>query len=150
MRITVISGPNLNMLGKRDPKQYGSITLENLQQGLQDRNPDISFTFFQNNHEGKLIDYIQGLVSEQSGPDAVIVNFGGLTHTSVALRDAVELLSMPVIEVHLSNIHARESFRHQSLTAAAAKGVIAGFGALSYDLAVQAIVSLLRPDTGNA
>ncbi len=150
MNITVISGPNLNMLGKRDPEHYGAITLEKLQQGLTSRFPECSFRFFQSNHEGKLIDFIHELTDAKPRPDGLIVNFGGFTHTSVALRDALELISFPIIEVHLSNIHAREPFRHESLTAGAANGVIAGFGSLSYELAVQAMKSLNKPETPQA
>ncbi len=150
MNITVINGPNLNMLGKREAGHYGTGTLAELESGLRTNYPTITFTFFQSNDEGDLIDYIQGLVSENSKTDAVIANFGGYTHTSVAIRDALAILDIPVIEVHLSNIHARESFRHQSLTAGAADGVIAGFGFLSYQLAVDAARELVKRASGKA
>lgn len=150
MNITVINGPNLNMLGKREAGHYGTGTLAELESGLRTNHPTITFTFFQSNDEGDLIDYIQGLVSENSKTDAVIANFGGYTHTSVAIRDALAILDIPVIEVHLSNIHARESFRHQSLTAGAADGVIAGFGFLSYQLAVDAARELVKRASGKA
>lgn len=150
MNITVINGPNLNMLGKREAGHYGTGTLAELESGLRTNHPNITFSFFQSNDEGDLIDYIQGLVSENSKTDAVIANFGGYTHTSIAIRDALAILDIPVIEVHLSNIHARESFRHQSLTAGAADGVIAGFGFLSYQLAVDAARELVKRASGKA
>lgn len=150
MNITVINGPNLNMLGRREAGHYGTGTLAELESGLRTNHPGVSFTFFQSNNEGDLIDYIQALTSENSTTDAVIANFGGYTHTSVAIRDALAILDIPVIEVHLSNIHARESFRHQSLTAGAADGIIAGFGFLSYELAVDAARALVKRASGKA
>lgn len=138
MKIFVLSGPNLNMLGKRDASFYGSLTLSELESKLQESFPKHSFAFFQSNHEGELIDVIHKEVEEKKF-DGYLVNFGGLSHSSVALRDAVELLKNTVIEVHLSNIHAREEFRHHSITASAAKGVIAGLGFNSYVLGVHAL-----------
>lgn len=138
MIIGVLSGPNLNMLGKRETKFYGSKSLEELQRNLEDTFDKHIFIFFQSNHEGELVDFIQKRVLEND-LQALIVNFGGLTHTSVALRDALAMLNVPKVEVHLSNIHAREEFRHTSLTAGACNGVIAGFGAQGYHMAVNAI-----------
>lgn len=138
MNILVINGPNLNMLGKRDSSIYGSLTLPELENKLQKKFPEHSFNFFQSNHEGALIDMIHNEVNEKKY-DGYLVNFGGFSHYSVALRDALELLSNTVIEVHLSNIHAREEFRHHSITASAAKGVVAGFGFNSYVLGVYAL-----------
>ncbi len=137
MKLYVLNGPNLNMLGKRDAAQYGTDTLEDIQQMLQEYFPDHEFTFFQSNGEGELAGAIQQLVA--SDYDGLIANFGAYTHTSVALRDALEMLTIPVVEVHLSNIHAREEFRHKTLTGAVSTGIITGFGKHSYALAVHAI-----------
>ncbi len=136
--VLVISGPNLNMLGKRDASHYGKGTLEDLGKMLAEAFPDFEFTFFHSNHEGEIIDKIHHHV-ETNDLGALIYNMGGFTHTSVAIHDALELLKIPKIEVHLSNIHAREEFRHKSVTAAAADGVIAGFGPESYILAAEAL-----------
>jgi 3-dehydroquinate dehydratase-2 len=138
MIIHVINGPNLNMLGQRNPEQYGSQTLVEIGGALADHFHEHEFHFYQSNHEGELIDHLQALVSD-SLAEALIFNMGGLSHSSVAIRDAIEMIEIPKIEVHLSNIHAREDFRHKSVTASAADGVIAGFGAMSYHLAVLAI-----------
>jgi len=143
MKIFILNGPNLNMLGKRDAGQYGSDTLEDIEHMLIDSFPAHEMTFFQSNIEGELVNAIQSLVDEESGFDGVIANFGGYTHTSVAIRDALEILEIPVIEVHLSNIHAREEFRETSLTGAMAKGIITGFGKHSYVLGVYAMERLL-------
>lgn len=143
MIIHVINGPNLNMLGQRNPAYYGEQTLVEMGGELADRFHKHEFHFYQSNHEGELIDHLQALVSDSSA-EALIFNMGGLSHSSVALRDAIELIEIPKIEVHLSNIHAREEFRHKSLTASAADGVIAGFGAMSYHLAVLAIEQIVE------
>jgi 3-dehydroquinate dehydratase II len=140
MKIYVLNGPNLNMLGSRDPEQYGQETLDDIEQWLGDTFPNHSFTFFQSNLEGKLVEVIQSLVD--SDFDGLVANFGGYTHTSVAIRDALDLLEIPVVEVHLSNIHAREEFRHTSLTGSVASGIIAGFGKYSYELGVYAVERL--------
>jgi 3-dehydroquinate dehydratase-2 len=140
MNIAVINGPNLNMLGKRDASQYGIATLDEIQTGLKDQFPAHQFTFFQSNLEGKLTGFIQSLV--EGDADGLIANFGGYTHTSVAIRDALELLTIPIVEVHLSNIHAREPFRENSLTGAKADGIITGFGKESYFLGVCALEKL--------
>jgi len=141
MNIFVLNGPNLNMLGKRDPDQYGSETWEEIEQLLKDRFPDHSFTFFQSNLEGELVEVIQSL--SEGTYDGVVANFGGYSHTSVAIRDALELVTIPVVEVHLSNIYAREDFRQRSLTGAVSRGVISGFGKHSYLLGVRALEQLL-------
>lgn len=144
MKLFILNGPNLNMLGKRDAGQYGSDTLEDIEHLLIDSFPDYEMTFFQSNVEGELVNAIQSLVDEDSDFDGLIANFGGYTHTSVAIRDALEILDIPVVEVHLSNIHAREEFRETSLTGAMAKGIITGFGKHSYILGVYAIEKLLN------
>lgn len=142
MNIFVLNGPNLNMLGSRDPDQYGLRTLKQIESWLVESFPDHNFTFFQSNLEGELIQKIQ-LLTEKTH-DGLIANFGGYTHTSVAIRDALELLEIPIVEVHLSNIHAREEFRHTSLTGSVANGIIAGFGKNSYALGVHAVEQLVQ------
>ncbi|MDZ7716155.1 MAG: type II 3-dehydroquinate dehydratase [Balneolaceae bacterium] len=141
MKLFVLNGPNLNMLGQRDEKQYGSETLQEIEQMLIDDFPDHEMTFFQSNLEGELVEAVQSLV--ESDFDGLIANFGGYTHTSVAIRDALDLLTIPIVEVHLSNIHAREEFRSTSLTGAIASGIITGFGKHSYVLGVHAMEELV-------
>lgn len=138
MRIFILNGPNLNMLGKRDPKQYGSQTWDDISDIIIQKNPNHQFAFFQSNHEGEIIEQLHELV-HQPEAEGFIGNFGGYTHSSVAIRDALDMLTIPKIEVHLSNIHAREGFRHTSLTAGVSNGLISGFGVNSYLLAVKAL-----------
>ncbi|HEX8124573.1 MAG TPA: type II 3-dehydroquinate dehydratase [Allosphingosinicella sp.] len=140
--IYVLNGPNLNLLGTREPEIYGSDTLDEIAGQLEDRarGLGVAVDIRQSNHEGHLIDWIHEAQAE--GAKAVILNAAGFTHSSVALLDAVKAVSTPVIEVHLSNPQARESFRRRSLIAPAAKGSIAGFGALSYLLALDAAARL--------
>lgn len=140
MNILVINGPNLNMLGQREKEHYGALTIAKLEKLLQEKYPNHSITFFQSNHEGELIDRIHQAVGDKT--EAIMCNFGGLTHSSVSLHDAMKLFSGPKIEVHLSNIHAREHFRQHSVTAGACDGVIAGLAENSYVLGVQAIEQL--------
>lgn len=142
MKISILNGPNLNMLGKRDPDHYGSDTLEDIEKLLINSFPDHEMVFFQSNLEGDLVEVIQSLMD--SDFDGVIVNFGGYSHTSVAIRDALELLEIPIVEVHLSNIHAREEFREKTLTGAVANGIITGFGKQSYVLGVHAMEKLVN------
>ena len=137
MKLLVIHGPNLNILGTRDPNMYGAMTLEQLNEYIQTSCTDHEISFFQSNIEGELIDRIQKILSD--GTEGIIVNLGGYTHTSVALRDALDPISIPKVEVHLSNIHAREKFREQSITGAVMNGIITGFGVESYLLGIQAI-----------
>ncbi len=140
-RVLVINGPNLNLLGTRQPEIYGSQTLADIETDLRklgsDLANDLDLVFVQSNHEGVLIDAIQ-----QQGRDAIgiIINAGGFTHTSVAIRDALASIDRPVIEVHLSNIHAREPFRHHSYIAPIAIGQIAGFGSAGYNMALRYLV----------
>lgn len=141
MKLSVLNGPNLNMLGTRDPEQYGTDTLEDIEQLLVDTFPDDEIVFFQSNLEGELVEAIQSLL--KSDVDGLIANFGGYSHTSVAIRDALDLLEIPIVEVHLSNIHAREEFREQTLTGSVASGIITGFGKHSYVLGVYAMERLL-------
>lgn len=143
MKLFILNGPNLNMLGKRDARQYGSDTLKDIEHMLIETFPDYEMTFFQSNVEGELVNAIQSLVDKDSDFDGLIANFGGYTHTSVAIRDALDILTIPVVEVHLSNIHAREEFREKSLTGAKAQGIITGFGKHSYVLGVHAMEELV-------
>ena len=136
MRIQIINGPNINLLGKREPSIYGSVTFEDYLTGLRETYKDIEINYFQSNIEGEMIDCIQ-----QTGFDAdgIILNAGAYTHTSIALQDAIRSVTAPVIEVHISNVHSREAFRHVSMIACACKGVICGFGLDSYRLALEAL-----------
>ena len=140
--IYVLNGPNLNLLGLREPEIYGSDTLDDIAGQLEDRAQalGLQIDMRQSNHEGHLIDWLHE--AQARGARAVILNPGGYTHTSVALHDAVKSITTPVIEVHLSNPHAREDFRHISFVGRAARGTIAGFGALSYVLALEATARL--------
>lgn len=139
MKILVIHGPNLNLLGHREPEIYGTITLEELNQELAEygRHQNVEAHFFQSNHEGELIDRIHEAAEKYDG---LIINPAGYTHTSIALRDALRACGVPAVEVHLSNIHAREEFRRHSVTAASCIGQISGFGAESYKLGIQALL----------
>ena len=134
MRIQIINGPNLNLLGVREPEIYGQESFEDYFGKLTERYPDIQFSYFQSNIEGELINKMQEVGFDFDG---IILNAGAYTHTSVALQDCIRSLKTPVIEVHISNVATREGFRHQSLIAAACKGIIAGFGLDSYRLAVE-------------
>lgn len=140
--VFVLNGPNLNLLGTREPDVYGSETLDDIAGALEDRARELglSVDVRQSNHEGHLIDWIHEAAAV--GARAVILNAGGFTHTSVALHDAIKAVSVPVIEVHLSNPQAREPFRRRSLIAAAARGSIAGLGPLGYQLALDAAARL--------
>lgn len=140
--VFVLNGPNLNLLGQREPDIYGSDTLDDIAGRLEDRARalGLAIDMRQSNHEGHLVDWLHEANSD--GARAVILNAGAYTHSSVALRDAIAAISVPVIEVHLSNPHAREHFRHRSHVAPVAKGTIAGFGALGYELALDAAARL--------
>lgn len=133
MKICIINGPNLNLLGKREPEVYGTQTFEEYFKVLQVKFPKIELTYYQSNIEGKLIDKIQELGFSYDG---IILNAGAYTHTSVGIGDAIKAITTPVIEVHISNTFSRESFRHQSYISGNAKGVILGFGMQSYELAL--------------
>lgn len=140
--IYVLNGPNLNLLGTREPEIYGSDTLDDIAGRLEDKAlaMGLGVDVRQSNHEGHLIDWLHE--ANAVGAKAVILNAGGFSHTSVAIHDAVKAIAVPVIEVHLSNPQARESFRRRSLIASAAAGTIAGFGALGYELALDAAAGL--------
>ncbi len=135
-KIQIINGPNLNRLGRREPGIYGARTFEEFYDELRARYADVQFSYFQSNHEGALIDCIHEVGDDVDG---IILNAGAYTHTSVALHDAIRSIQAPVIEVHISNVHQREEFRHKSLISAACRGVICGFGLDSYRLAVEAL-----------
>ena len=134
MKIAIINGPNLNLLGKREPEVYGSLSFEQYLQQLQAQYPSVLFTYFQSNVEGELINAIQAAGADADG---IVLNPGGYTHTSVAIGDAIAAIAVPVVEVHISNINAREDFRKISHVSAKAKGTIAGLGLTGYALAVQ-------------
>ena len=137
--VYVLNGPNLNLLGTREPEVYGRDTLDDIAGRLEDRARELGLEIDlrQSNHEGHLVDWLHE--AQARGARAVLLNAGAFTHTSVALHDAIKAVVTPVIEVHLSNPHAREPFRHVSLVGQAARGTIAGFGALSYMLALEAV-----------
>ena len=138
MKIQIINGPNLNLLGQREPSIYGSSTFEEYYEILKIEYPKLSLHYFQSNIEGELIDKLHEVGFSYNG---IVLNAAAYTHTSVALLDAIKAIKTPVVEVHLSNIHAREEFRHRSMIAAACRGTIAGFGMDSYRLAIEAIMN---------
>lgn len=140
MKILILNGPNLNLLGTREPEIYGNLTLKEIEEKVScfASNLNIDIEFYQSNIEGELINKIQ-----EKKFDAIVINPAGYSHTSVAIRDAISAVNIPTVEVHISNIHAREEFRHTSLIAPVCTGQICGFGAEVYTLAIQALKSLL-------
>ena len=138
MKILIINGPNLNMLGRREPGIYGQSSFDDYLPQLQQRYPDVEISYYQSNIEGELIDKMQEAGFGQA--DGIVLNAGAYTHTSVALQDCIRSLQCPVIEVHISNVHQREEFRHHSMISRACRGVICGFGLDSYRLAIEALI----------
>ena len=143
-KVLVIHGPNLNLLGQREPEVYGALTLSRINAEMEKlaRELGVEIEFFQSNHEGALVEAIQEALDRV---EAIIINPAAYTHTSVALRDALLAVSLPAVEVHLSNVHRREEFRHRSLIADVAVGQVAGFGLHSYLLGLRAVLTLIRP-----
>jgi 3-dehydroquinate dehydratase-2 len=140
MKILILNGPNLNLLDKRPVENYGALTLSQIEETIQIEFPDYQFEFFQSNHEGELIDKIQ---TANKSFDGLIINPGGYSHTSVAIKDALEICSIPKIEVHISNLASREDFRHTMLTASSCDGYISGFGEKSYVGAIYILEKIL-------
>jgi len=148
MKVLFLNGPNLNLLGKREPGIYGTATLADIEAQIRSRASalKVGVEFRQTNHEGELVGWIQ---EAKGNWDAIVLNAGAYTHTSVALRDAISAVGVPTIETHLSNIHSREEFRQKSYLAGVCKGQICGFGAFSYILALEAAVNVINsPETG--
>ena len=142
-KIIIVNGPNLNLLGEREKNQYGSFTLKDVEKNCNEYSikNDIKLTFFQSNIEGEIVNIIQ---NSRTNQDGLIINAGGYTHTSVAIHDALKILRIPIIELHISNIYNREEFRHKSLISKVAKGVICGFGADGYIMSLNAINKFLK------
>ena len=136
-KIQIINGPNLNLLGKREPTVYGNASFEDYLSELRDRFPQCEISYYQSNVEGEIINKIHEVGFEYDG---IVLNAGAYTHTSIALHDAIKAVTTPVVEVHISNVHARESFRHVSMISAACRGVILGFGLDSYRLAIESFM----------
>jgi 3-dehydroquinate dehydratase-2 len=136
----IVNGPNLNLLGRREPGIYGSSSFDDYLEELRRRYADVQIDYYQSNHEGALVDHIQE--AGFGAYDGIVLNAGAYTHTSVALHDCIRAINCPVIEVHISNVHQREEFRHHSFLSAACRGVICGFGLDSYRLAIEAIIAM--------
>ncbi len=140
MKILIINGPNLNMLGKREEEHYGQWTLKDLEKSLKEEFKNCHFDFFQSNIEGEIVSKIHEVCDDNY--DGLIINAGAYTHTSIAIADALKILNIPIVEVHISNIYKREEFRHKSFIAPVAIGQISGFGKYSYFLAVRSLLYL--------
>jgi 3-dehydroquinate dehydratase II len=138
MKIQIINGPNLNLLGKREPGIYGNSSFDSYLPELRKRYPEIQIDYYQSNIEGEMINKLQEVGFDYDG---IVLNAGAYTHTSIALQDAIRSLTAPVIEVHISNVHKREEFRHKSMISCACLGVICGFGLDSYRLAIEGIIA---------
>ncbi len=141
MRIQIINGPNINLLGKREPSIYGAVSFEDYLVTLRALYPDVQIDYYQSNIEGEMINKIHEIGFSYDG---IVLNAGAYTHTSIALQDAIRAVSTPVIEVHISNVHTREEFRHKSMISCACMGVICGFGLDSYRLAMEALLHVKK------
>lgn len=137
MKIQIINGPNINLLGKREPSIYGAVSFDTYLEQLRQRYPDIELDYYQSNVEGELINKLHEMGFDYDG---IVLNAGAYTHTSIALQDAIRAITAPVVEVHISNVHRREEFRHKSMISCACLGVICGFGLNSYRLAIEALL----------
>ena len=142
-KIIILNGPNLNLLGEREKDKYGNIALSDIENNCKEyaKKNDIALSFFQSNIEGEIVEIIQKTRNEQDG---LIINAGGYTHTSVAIHDALKILKIPIIELHITNIYNREEFRHKSLISKIAKGILCGFGTDGYIMALQAMKNYLK------
>ena len=142
-KIIILNGPNLNLLGEREKNQYGSLTLKDIEDRCKElgKRNDLIITFYQSNIEGEIVEKIQ---TSRNIQDGLIINAGGYTHTSVAIHDALKIIKIPIIELHISNIYNREEFRHKSLISKVAKGIICGFGSEGYVMAVNAMKQFLK------
>ena len=142
-KIIILNGPNLNLLGEREKEKYGNVSLENIQNNCNEfcKKNDIKLSMFQSNIEGKIIDFIQDSRKKYHG---LIINAAGYTHTSVAIRDALMILTIPIVELHITNIYNREEFRHKSLISSLARGILCGFGPESYIMSLQAMQGYLK------
>lgn len=138
-RILIINGPNLNLLGLREPDIYGNLSMEDYIEAIRVDYPAVDLEYYQSNHEGDIIDKLHE-AGFDAGINGIVLNAGAYTHTSLAIADAIKAIKTPVIEVHISNVHAREEIRHRSLISSVCRGVIAGFGMDSYRLAIEAII----------
>lgn len=141
MRIQIINGPNINLLGKREPSIYGTVSFEDYLVTLRALYPDVQIDYYQSNIEGEMINKIHEIGFSYDG---IVLNAGAYTHTSIALQDAIRAVTTPVIEVHISNVHTREEFRHKSMISCACMGVICGFGLDSYRLAMEALLHVKK------
>ena len=142
-KIIILNGPNLNLLGEREKEKYGNVTLKTIENDCNDfgKKNNIAISFFQSNIEGELVEKIQKIRKDYDG---LIINAGGYTHTSVAIHDALKIIKIPIIELHISNIYNREEFRHKSLISSLAKGIICGFGSNGYIMALEAMKNYLK------
>lgn len=143
MHILIINGPNLNLLGRREPGIYGAQTFETFLETLRQAYPDVQIDYFQSNHEGDIIDRIHKAGYGADNCDGIILNAGAYTHTSIAIHDAIKAIPIPTIEVHISNVHTREEFRHHSFISPVAHGIIVGFGIDGYRLALEGLLKML-------
>ena len=143
MKFLLINGANLNMLGTREPEKYGNRTLSDIEHDLSDyaKGLSVDLDFYQSNHEGEIVEKIQKAIGTYDG---ILINAGGYTHTSVVIRDAIASVNIPTVEIHMTNIHSREEFRHTSLLSGVCKAMVAGFGDTSYILALDGLVSIIN------